>query len=136
MKTAEGIHLRELFIGRFALIFWSVQILGLIVPMLLILFRKMRKPLPLLIISIFILIGSWFKRLIIVVPTMEHPYLPKQGVPVEWMHYRPTLAETSITVASIILVLLIITTLSKFFPVIPIWELAEENQEKEGANDK
>jgi molybdopterin-containing oxidoreductase family membrane subunit len=135
MKTAEGIHLQELFTGRFALIFWSVQLLGLIIPMVLILFRKMRKPLPLLLISVFILIGSWFKRLIIVVPTMEHPYLPKQGVPVEWMHYQPTLAEASITTASIILVLIIITILSKFFPVIPIWEMAEEEQKTEGAND-
>lgn len=67
---------------------------------------------------------------------MEHPYLPKQGVPAEWMHYQPTLAETSITAASIILVLLIITTLSKFFPVVPIWELAEETEQQEIKNNK
>jgi Ni/Fe-hydrogenase subunit HybB-like protein len=135
MRAAEAIHLKELFAGKHALLFWSVQLLGLIIPMILVVFRKMRKPLPLLIISVFVLIGSWFKRLIIVFPTMEHPFLPKQGVPDRWMHYTPTLTETSVTIASIILVLIIITVLSKFFPVVPIWELAEEEQNKPEIND-
>ena len=39
---------------------------------------------------------------------------------------RPTLTETGITLASFILVLLIITLLSKLFPVIPVWEMKEE----------
>jgi Ni/Fe-hydrogenase subunit HybB-like protein len=134
MKAAESEHIIELFSGKHALLFWSVQLLGLIIPMVLMVFRKMRKPLPMLFISLFVLIGSWLKRFIIVVPTMEHPFLPKQGVPAEWMHYHPTLTEISVTSASIILVLIIITVLSKFFPVVPIWELAE-NEQEEGVKD-
>jgi molybdopterin-containing oxidoreductase family membrane subunit len=51
-------------------------------------------------------------------------------MPVEWVIYKPTLIETLITLASLILVLIIITILSKFFPVIPIWEMAEEKKSK------
>jgi Ni/Fe-hydrogenase subunit HybB-like protein len=91
----------------------------------LLLFKRFRQPVALTIISVFVFIGSWFKRYLIVVPTMEHPYLPKQFVPDEWMIYQPTLIETAITIGPFILVLMIITILSKLFPVIPIWEMAE-----------
>jgi Ni/Fe-hydrogenase subunit HybB-like protein len=126
LKALDAIHLRELFSGHFAGLFWSVQLLGLVIPVVLLLIKKMRKPVPLLLISVAVFIASWFKRFIIVVPPQGHPYLPVQNVPVEWVIYKPTLIETAITLATMILVLMIITVLSKLFPVIPIWEIAEE----------
>lgn len=131
LKTGDAIHLRELFTGHYAAMFWGIQILGLIVPIILLLFKQIRRPLPMLIISLFILVGSWFKRYIIVVPGQAHPNLPIQNVPVEWVVYKPTLIETAVTVASIVLVLIIITILAKLFPVVPIWEMAEEESEKD-----
>ena len=110
---------------RFAFLFWAVQIGGLILPIILLLFRKMRTPLPLLIIALAVFIGSWFKRYIIVVPTQEHPYLPIQYVPYNFKVYTPTLTEIAITFASFFMVLIIITLLSKFFPVVPIRETAD-----------
>jgi molybdopterin-containing oxidoreductase family membrane subunit len=94
--------------------------------MILLLFKKMRRPLPMLIIGIVVLIASWFKRLLIVVPTMESPFLPKQFVPDAWMVYHPTIVETAITVGTLTLAVIIISVLMKLFPVIPIWEIAEE----------
>jgi len=126
MKTFEAHHLRELFVGEFAFMFWSVQLLGLIIPMILLLFKQMRKPFPMVIIAIVVLIASWFKRLLIVVPTMESPFLPKQNVPDAWMVYHPTIVETAITVGTLTLAVMIISVLMKLFPVIPIWEIAEE----------
>ncbi|MEZ5020335.1 MAG: polysulfide reductase [Bacteroidetes bacterium] len=131
LKTGDAIHLRELFTGHYAAMFWGIQILGLIVPIILLLFKQIRRPLPMLIISLFVLVGSWFKRYIIVVPGQAHPNLPIQNVPVEWVVYKPTLIETAVTVASIVLVLIIITILAKLFPVVPIWEMAEEESEKD-----
>lgn len=131
LKAGDAIHLRELFTGHFAAMFWGIQLTGLIIPVILLLFKQMRRPLPMLIISLFVLVGSWFKRYIIVVPGQAHPNLPIQDVPVEWVVYKPTLIETAVTVASIVLVLIIITVLSKLFPVIPIWEMAEEENGKE-----
>jgi len=129
MKTAEAIHLKELFVGDYAVMFWSVQLLGLIIPIILLLFRFFRKPLSMLFISIVVLIAAWFKRYIIVVPTQDHPFLPKQHVPDAWMFYHPTIVESAITIGTIILAVIIITILVKFFPVIPIWEMAEEQHE-------
>lgn len=131
LKAGDAIHLQELFTGHYAPLFWSVQLLGLVIPVILLLIKRMRKPLPMLIISIFVLAASWLKRYIIVVPGQNHPNLPIQNVPPEWMVYSPTLIETAITIGLLLLVLIIITILSKLFPVIPIWEMAEEEIEKE-----
>lgn len=132
MKKADGTHFETLFFGAHALLFWSVQIFGLILPIILLLFKQMRKPGPAMTIGIFVLIGSWFKRLIIVVPTMEHPFLPVQGVPLEYHIYTPTIIETAVTIGTITLALMMITVLSKIFPVIPMWEIAKDvEQSKE-----
>lgn len=129
LKSGEASHIQSILFGHDSAMFWLVQIGGLILPFLLLLFQPMRKPLPLTIISIAILVGAWFKRYLIVVPIQLHPYLPIQNVPEEMMHYNPTTAEIAITAASFILVLIIITVLSKMFPVIPVWEMKEENHE-------
>jgi len=131
LKAGDAIHLRELFTGHHAMLFWGIQLFGLVIPIVLLLFRQMRKPVPMMIISLFVLCASWFKRYIIVVPPQAHPNLPIQNVPVEWAVYSPTLIEAAVTVASIVLVLIIITILSKLFPVIPIWEMAEEKEDAE-----
>lgn len=130
MKKFDAIHLQSLFAGTHALMFWSVQIFGLILPIILLVFNKMRRPLPMLIIASFVLVGAWFKRYIIVVPTMEHPFLPIQNVPLNFKVYSPTLIETLVTIAPFILVLLIITILSKVIPIVSIHETIEELEQK------
>ncbi len=127
LKRADAVHLQELFAGKDAMLFWIVQIGGLIIPILFMLFRRFRKPMPVMLISVAVLVAAWFKRYLIVVPTQEHPFLPIQHVPQNFIHYSPTLIETMITIAPFILVLIIITLISKFFPVIPLHETAKEN---------
>jgi molybdopterin-containing oxidoreductase family membrane subunit len=131
LKTADAIHLKELLTGSYAMMFWSAQLVGLIIPVLLLFIPRLRKPFPMLVISSVMLAGAWLKRLIIVVPPQAHPFLPVQNMPHNWFVYTPTLIETMITLASIILVLIIITILSKLFPVIPIWEVAADETKKE-----
>ncbi len=126
LKRADAVHLRELMSGHFALMFWLVQVGGLLIPLILLLFRRMRKPLPLTMISVVVLIAAWFKRYLIVVPTMSHPFLPIQHVPENFKVYTPTIIEVAITLLSFILVLMIITLISKFFPVIPLVETAKD----------
>ena len=126
MKKFEAIHLNELLSGAHAFLFWSTQLLGLVIPIILLLFKKMRKPFPMLIIGIFVLVGAWFKRYIIVVPTQEHPYLPIQNVPMNFKIYTPTLIEILVTIAPFIMVLMIVTILSKVIPIVSIHETVEE----------
>ena len=122
MVGVEGEHITELFVGTYAPMYWFVQLGGLIFPIIFLLFKKMRRPLPMVIISIFVILGAWFKRFLIVIPSLQHPYLPIQGVDESYLHYYPTWEEWAITLASFASLLLMITVLIKLFPVIPIQE--------------
>ncbi|HNW74288.1 MAG TPA: polysulfide reductase NrfD [Bacteroidales bacterium] len=126
LKRADAVHLHELLAGKDALLFWFVQIGGLLLPILFMLFRRFRKPVPITIIAVAVLIAAWFKRYLIVIPTQEHPFLPIQHVPDNFIHYTPTLTEALISIAPFLLVLIIITLILKFFPVIPLQETAKE----------
>lgn len=126
MKGEEGAHLLELFVGHYAPMFWSVQIFGMIIPIIVLFFPQGRKPMPIFIMAVFVIVGAWFKRYLIVIPTMLHPFLPMQQVPEKAMHYSATFAEWSITGASLAGALLLITLFVRYFPIISIWEVAEE----------
>jgi Ni/Fe-hydrogenase subunit HybB-like protein len=126
MKGEEAAHLTELFVGKFALMFWSVQIIGMILPTIFLFFKRFRRPFPMFIISICVIVGAWFKRYLIVIPTLLHPFLPLQEISEASKVYHATLEEWSITFASLAGALLIITVFIRYFPIISIWEVAEE----------
>jgi molybdopterin-containing oxidoreductase family membrane subunit len=126
MVGVEGEHITELFFGKYAFMYWLVQIFGLLLPIFALILKQARKPLPIMIISIFVILGAWFKRFLIVIPSLQHPYLPIQDVDESYRHYIPTWEEWSITIAGLAGVLMIITIIIKLFPVIPIWELKKK----------
>lgn len=125
-KKGEAIHLNTLFTGHYATLFWLVTVGGLIVPILVLLFKKGRKPLPMFFIGLIVVIASWWKRYVIVTPTLLHPFLPIQGVPESWHHYFPSFHEWIITIATLAMALLIITLLVRYLPAIPIQRTADE----------
>lgn len=131
MKGSESEHLNELFRGSYAPMFWAVQIGGMIIPIIILMFNKERKPLPMFIVSIMVIVGAWFKRFLIVIPTLNHPYFPMDQAPKAWQHYTPTLAEWFITGGTLAASLLIITLLVRFFPIVPLVETVEEEDEEE-----
>lgn len=130
MVGVEGEHITELFFGKYAWMYWLVQIFGLMLPIVILIFKPARKPLPIMIVSIFVILGAWFKRFLIVIPSLQHPYLPIQDVDESYRHYIPTWEEWAITLAGFAGVLLIITIILKLFPVIPIWEIKKPKKIK------
>jgi Ni/Fe-hydrogenase subunit HybB-like protein len=127
-KKGEMVHLDTLFTGSYSIIFWLVTVVGLILPIIVLLFKKGRKPLPMFYIGLVVVIASWWKRFVIVTPTLLHPFLPIQGVPESWRHYFPSLHEWLITVATLAMALLIITILVRYLPVIPIQRTFDEQE--------
>ena len=125
MSGLHANHLLNLFVGENALFYWSVVFFGIAVPSILPLFKKMRKPLPLSLIALAVLIAGWFKFYLIVIPGQAHPLLPIQDVPESWKHYTPSGIEMTIVAATIAGTLLLVTVFSKFFPIISVWEVAE-----------
>ncbi len=132
MKTAEEVHLKELFTGEYAVMLWFAIMVGMIIPILVLLFKKGRKPLPMFITGMMIVVGAWFKRYLIVTPTLLHPFLPMQNVPEMYKHYFPSWEEWAIAIGSMAGVLLIITFFARIYPIIPIQEtITEQNEQHE-----
>lgn len=126
MKSGDAHHIHDLFLGEFAIMFWFVQIGGMIMPIFLLLFKNLRKPKPVMIISIFVIVGAFFKRYLIITPTLLHPFLPVQNYPEYFKHYSPSLIEWSITLGTFAAIMLIITFFVRLFPIVPIWETAND----------
>ena len=130
MVGVEGEHITELFFGKYATMYWLVQLFGLILPIAVLVFKRGRMPKTMLIVSFFVVLGAWFKRFLIVIPSLQHPYLPIQDVDESYRHYIPTWEEWAITMASFAGVLLIIALIIKIIPIIPIWEAKRDNKVK------
>jgi Ni/Fe-hydrogenase subunit HybB-like protein len=130
MKKPEEAHLTQLFTGEYAPMFWFAIFVGMIIPILILIFKKGRKPLPMFIVGIMVVIGAWFKRYLIVTPTLLHPFLPMQNVPESFKHYFPSWEEWAIAMGSLAGALLVITFFARIYPIIPIHETITEQNEK------
>jgi len=131
MKKPEEAHLTQLFTGEFASLFWFAILIGMILPILILLFKKGRRPLPMFIAGMMVVVGAWFKRYLIVTPTLLHPFLPMQDVPESYHHYFPSWEEWAIAMGSMAGVLLVITFFARIYPIIPIQETISEQHEKD-----
>ena len=130
MKKSEEAHLTQLFTGEYAPMFWFAILVGMIIPIIILLFKKGRKPFPMFIAGMMVVVGAWFKRYLIVTPTLLHPLLPMQDVPASYHHYFPSWEEWAISVGSLAGALLIITFLARMFPIISIYKTLTDEKEK------
>jgi molybdopterin-containing oxidoreductase family membrane subunit len=120
--------LDDKFSGTYALMFWGMSIFVFVLPLLIFIFKAKNSIKWMVIASILINIGMWIERYIVIIPTQIHPRLLHemgQGV------YRPTWTEGMITVALFAGMFFLYATFTRLFPIIPIWETAEEIQEME-----
>jgi molybdopterin-containing oxidoreductase family membrane subunit len=131
MKKPEQGFLDSLFIGDFAPLFWAAILGGMIIPIIVLIFKKGRHPFPMFIVGIMIVVGAWFKRYLIVTPTLLHPFLPMHNVPASYKHYFPSWEEWAIAMGSLAGALLVVTIFARIFPIIPIQETLIEQHEKE-----
>ncbi|OQP64222.1 polysulfide reductase [Niastella vici] len=133
MKKPDQEHLMGLFAGDFAPLFWFAIITSMFLPVLILVFKKGRKPLPAFIAGCLVVIGSWIKRYVIVTPTLLHPFLPMRDVPPSYRHYFPSWEEWAIAMGSLAGMMLIITVFARLFPIIPIQETITEIEQHENA---
>lgn len=131
MKKSEEHHLLGLFTGEFAPVFWFAILTAMIIPIGILLFKKGRKPKAAFIAGVLVVVGSWFKRYLIVTPTLLHPFLPMHDVPKNYMHYFPTWEEWAIAGGSLAGALLVVTFFARIFPIIPIHETIIETARHE-----
>jgi Ni/Fe-hydrogenase subunit HybB-like protein len=131
MRKPEEVHLTDLFTGEFAPLFWFAILVGMVIPILIVVSPKGRKPNAMFVAGVMVVVGAWFKRYLIVTPTLLHPFLPKYDAPARYNHYFPSWQEWAIAMGSLAGVLLIITFFARVFPVISIYKTITEQNEAE-----
>lgn len=99
--------------------------IGVLVPLLVIGIPKLRTISNITISSVIVILALWVNRYLIVVPTLESPYLPIQESRAAWANYYPTWVEYSLTAAGIALFCLLYTLGAKFVPVMNISEMSD-----------
>ena len=130
MKKPEEEHLAMLFTGEFEPMFWFAIFIGMIIPIFIRVFSKGRKPNAMFVAAVMVVIGAWFKRYLIVTPTMLHPFLPKYNAHEKYSHYFPRCLEWTNAIDSFAGVLLIITILARVFPIISIYKTITDHEEE------
>jgi Ni/Fe-hydrogenase subunit HybB-like protein len=98
--------------------YWSMMTCNVITPQLF-WFRKIRRSLTAtFIISIFVNIGMWFERFVIIVTSLHRDYLPSS-----WAMFSPTMIDVGIYVGTIGLFFTLFLLFCKFFPVVNMAEV-------------
>ena len=123
-KMSEGteFHFRQLFLGEFAGFYWFYLLGGLVLPGLLILLPWTRNIWGVVTASVLVVAAMWVERYFIVVSGFRVPLMPYEP-----STYAPTWVELSVMAAGFALFALLITLFVKIFPIIAVWEVAEDD---------
>jgi molybdopterin-containing oxidoreductase family membrane subunit len=117
--------------GPYWYAYWIMMTCNVVSPQLF-WFKKIRRnPMITFVISIFINIGMWFERFVIIVTSLHRDYLPSS-----WTMYKPTLIEIGLFVGTLGLFFTGYFLFIKFFPVIAIAEVKTILNIKRGNNSK
>jgi molybdopterin-containing oxidoreductase family membrane subunit len=116
----------ERMFGRYGWSYWCLLFCNLVVPQLLWSKKVRRSDTWLLIISIFVLIGMWFERYVIVIT------LSREYVPAAWGQYSPTLWDYATMIGSLGLFLTLFFLFIRYLPMISIAEIRESLPRNQG----
>jgi molybdopterin-containing oxidoreductase family membrane subunit len=120
--TEEGIAILSLLlVGRYSVLFWGWIIGGLLVPVLLIALPWTRNVAGITTASVLVIVGMWIKRFLIVIPAMELSLISKEIVP-----YFPSWVELTLTAAGIAGIPWLLMIVFRFIPVLPVYDIEEE----------
>ena len=126
----QGTFLDRMF-GQYALFAWTMLLCNAVIPLVLF-FKKVRTNLvALFVISIFINVGMWLERFVIIVSSQAHDFDPANwpdGV------YSPTWIEGAITAGSFALFFLLFLIFVRNFPAISIAEMKESTNQSNKAD--
>src|SRR5665213_594280 len=149
VEGPERLLLHQLFFGDYEVLMWVTQAVFIAIPLAMIaaalVVKRLQKFIPSIVAwaSVLIILGAGAKRYLIVVPTLTAPYLPNTNsnipnnpaLPFDWVHYRPTWVEWSITFGGTAVFLIMYMLFTKVFPMISIWETREDKVQVEPATE-
>ncbi|QHL87102.1 hydrogenase [Nibribacter ruber] len=109
--------------------YWSMMTCNVITPQLF-WFRSIRRSLTAtFIISIFVNIGMWFERFVIIVTSLHRDFLPSS-----WVMFSPTSIDIGVYVGTMGLFFTLFLLFAKFFPVVNMAEVKAILKSSSGVN--
>ena len=118
-KTHDVNLLNTLF-NRYFWMFIFANYIGVLVPIVILFFKKLRTIKSITFAAVIAVLGLWFNRYLIVVPTLETPYLPIQDTRPEFIHYSATWIEWALSFAGVAAFILFFILLMRLVPIIPM----------------
>ena len=107
--------------GYYKYQYWGMVFCNMISPLPLFIKRVRRSLAWLFVISIFVNIGMWLERFVIIITSLAHEY-----VPYAWGQYTPRPVEISIMIGTWCFFFFMYLLFCKFLPVVAITEKKEE----------
>jgi molybdopterin-containing oxidoreductase family membrane subunit len=105
-------------LGPYAWAYWIMVTCNVVSPQLF-WFKKIRRSIPIMfIVAVFVNVGMWFERFVIVVTSLSRDYLPAS-----WAYYTPTLVDAMILIGSFGFFFTWILLFTKALPVVSIAEV-------------
>ena len=124
LEEGEEFAFRQLFLEDFSGLFWFYIVLGLVVPILIMVFPKTRTIPGVIAAAVLVDVAMFIERYFIVVTGLRVPLMPYEP-----SDYLPTWEEWSIFLAGLAFFALLITVAVKIFPMLAVWEMVEEREE-------
>jgi Ni/Fe-hydrogenase subunit HybB-like protein len=125
-EQAEMAVLDSRLTGSFAPLFWGMVASCFVIPMAIVANRRTRTIAGCVIASLFVIVGMWLERFVIVVSSASHPrslQMWDRGL------YHPSTVEMAMTAAEFAAFVLIYVLFAKLFPLVSIWEVQEGETE-------
>jgi Ni/Fe-hydrogenase subunit HybB-like protein len=108
------------FFGPYAVVYWPVIALNVVIPQVLWLARARRSPWILFAVSLAIQLGMWSERFMIVVSSLARDFLPSA-----WGLFVPTAWDVVMLIGSIGLFAFLFLVFLRVLPAITIFEMRE-----------
>jgi molybdopterin-containing oxidoreductase family membrane subunit len=108
------------YFGPQGYLFWIMVTCNCVIPLLLFIPRVRTNTVSLFIISIFVNIGMWLERFVIIAGSLATNTMPSQ-----WRFYTPHVTEIVITAASFGWFLMNFSLFAKFMPIVSMTEMKE-----------
>jgi Ni/Fe-hydrogenase subunit HybB-like protein len=120
----EEAHFIYRLLGDYRYFYWTMLTCNSLLPLSLFI-RKLRRSVPyLFVLSIFVNVGMWLERFVIIVSS-----LAKDFDPYNWGVYTPSWVEVGITLGSFGMFFTFFLVFTKVLPILSITEIKEEAAE-------
>jgi molybdopterin-containing oxidoreductase family membrane subunit len=117
--------------------FWAfifANYIGILIPVFILFFKKFRTIKSITFAALVAIVGLWVNRYLIVVPTLETPYVPIQDARPEYIHYTATWVEWALSFAGVAAFILFFILLMKLVPIIPMSGIIDNEREQNKLN--